>query len=56
MGAPKFARMGFQRGVDSRGIRMIRTGVRYVMNPDVDVPATFSYEVGSRWEPSEEGS
>ena len=51
----KFARMGFQRGIDSRGIRMIRTGVRYVMDPDADVPAAFSYEVGSRWEPWDEG-
>jgi hypothetical protein len=51
----KFARMGFQRGIGSRGIRMVRTGVRYVMDPDADAPAAFSYEVGARWEPWEEG-
>jgi hypothetical protein len=51
----KFARMGFQRGIESRGIRMVRTGVRYVMNPDADAPAAFSYEVGARWEAWEEG-
>jgi len=51
----KFARMGFQRGLDSQGIRMCRVGQRFVMNPDAHAPAQFSYEVGSRWEPWEEG-
>lgn len=51
----KFARMGFQQGIDSAGIRMIRSGLRYVMNPDADAPAPFSYAVGARWEPWEEG-
>lgn len=51
----KFARMGFQRGLDSKGIRMTRAGLRFVMNPDADVPAQFSYDVGSRWESWEEG-
>jgi hypothetical protein len=51
----KFARMGFQRGLDSRGIKMRRVGLRFVMNPDSDIPAPFNYEVGSRWESWEEG-
>jgi hypothetical protein len=51
----KFARMGFQRGLDSGGIRMFREGLRFVMDPDADLPAQFKYEVGSRWEPWEEG-
>jgi hypothetical protein len=51
----KFARMGFQRGLDSVGIRMARVGRRYVMNPDADKPASFRYDVGSRWESWQEG-
>lgn len=51
----KFARMGFQRGLDSNGIRMSRVGLRFVMNPDADRPARFTYDVGSRWESWEEG-
>jgi hypothetical protein len=51
----KFARMGFQRGLDSGGIRMLREGLRFVMDPNADLPAQFKYEVGSRWEPWEEG-
>jgi hypothetical protein len=51
----KFARMGFQRGLNSKGIRMARVGQRFVPDPDADAPAQFSYEVGSRWEPWEEG-
>jgi hypothetical protein len=51
----KFARMGFQRGLDVKGLKMLRVGLRFVMNPDADLPAQFSYEVGSRWESWEEG-
>jgi hypothetical protein len=51
----KFARMGFQGGLDSEGIRMYREGVRFVMDPDADLPAYFKYDVTSRWEPWEEG-
>jgi len=47
----KFARMGFQQGLDSSGIHMIRQGQRFVMNPDATEPAPFRYEVGSRIEP-----
>lgn len=53
--APKFARMGFQQGIDSAGIRMRRVGTRYVMDPDASTPAQFSYDVGSRWEAWQEG-
>jgi hypothetical protein len=51
----KFARMGFQQGLDSSGIHMIRQGQRFVMDPDATEPAPFRYEVGSRIEPWEEG-
>jgi hypothetical protein len=51
----KFARMGFQRGMDSEGIHMYRAGLRYVMDPDATEPAPFKYEVGARWELWEEG-
>jgi hypothetical protein len=53
--APKFARMGFQRGLDSAGIAMIRSGTRYVMDPDASKPAQFAYDVGARWETWQEG-
>jgi hypothetical protein len=52
---PKFARVGFQQGLDSAGISMVRRGLRYVMNPDASEPAPFEYEVGSRWETWAEG-
>ena len=52
----KFARMGFQQGLDSGGIRrMTRSGVRYVPGGQADQPAPFAYDVGSRWESWEEG-
>jgi hypothetical protein len=52
----KFARMGYQRGLDSQGImHMLRAGLRFVDHPDVDLPAPFTYEVGDRWEKWEEG-
>lgn len=53
--AAKFARMGFQQGLDSKGIHMIRQGLRFVMDSDAAEPAPFRYEVGSRIEPWEEG-
>lgn len=52
---PKFARMGFQDGVDSAGLRMIRAGTRHVMDPNASEPARFLYEVGSRRETWPEG-
>jgi len=51
----KFARMGFQQGLDSKNIHMIREGLRFVMDPDATEPAPFRYEVGSRMESWEEG-
>jgi hypothetical protein len=51
----KFARMGFQRGLDSDRILMSRVGMRFVMSPDADAPAPFKYDVGARWEPWQEG-
>jgi hypothetical protein len=52
----KFARMGFQRGLDSGGIRrMTRSGLRFVPGGEADLPAPFAYDVGSRWESWEEG-
>ncbi len=51
----KFARMGFQRGLDSHGIHMERVGLRHVPDPDADLPAPFRYAVGDRWETWEEG-
>jgi hypothetical protein len=51
----KFARMGFQQGLDSARIKMVRQGVRFVMDPNATEPAPFRYEVGSRMEPWEEG-
>jgi hypothetical protein len=48
-------RMGFQQGLDSKGIHMLREGVRFVMDPNAAEPARFVYEVGSRMEPWEEG-
>jgi hypothetical protein len=53
--AAKFARMGFQQGLDSAGIRMLREGLRFVMDPNAAEPARFRYEVGSRMESWEEG-
>lgn len=51
----KFGRMGFQQGLDSEGIHMLREGARFVMDPNAAEPARFVYEVGSRMEPWEEG-
>lgn len=51
----KFARMGFQRGLCSQGIRMERVGLRYVPDADADLPAPFRYAVGDRWETWTEG-
>jgi hypothetical protein len=51
----KFARMGFQEGLDTESISMARVGVRFVMDRDADEGAPFSYEVGARWERWEEG-
>jgi hypothetical protein len=38
----KFARMGFQRGLDSQGIHMARAGLRFVADADADLPEPFS--------------
>ena len=51
----KFGRMGYQQGLASAGLRMIRFGSRYVMDPNASEPATFTYEVGSRYEGWAEG-
>lgn len=52
----KFARMGFQQGLDSDGIRrMTRSGLRFVRGGEADLPAPFAYDVGARWESWEEG-
>jgi hypothetical protein len=52
----KFARMGFQQGLDSGGIRrMTRSGLRFVPGGEADLPAPFAYDVGGRWESWEEG-
>jgi hypothetical protein len=52
----KFGRMGYQQGLASAGLRMIRSGSRYVMDPNASEPATFTYEVGSRYEGWAEGT
>lgn len=51
----KFARMGYQQGLQAKGIHMFRQGARYVKDPDAVTPALFGYQVGSRWELWEEG-
>lgn len=51
----KFGRMAYQQGLASAGLRMRRVGTRYVMNPDASEPASFEYEVGSRYENWTEG-
>jgi len=47
--------MGFQQGLDTESISMVRVGVRFVKDHDADEGAPFSYEVGSRSERWEEG-
>jgi len=51
----KFARMGYQQGLQAEGIKMVRRGLRYQHDPDAGEPAAFAYEVDSRREPWEEG-
>jgi hypothetical protein len=52
----KFVRMGFQRGLDSGGIRrMTRVGLRFVPGGEADLPAPFAFDVGDRWESWEVG-
>lgn len=53
--AAKFGRMAYQQGIESAGLRMIRYGTRYVMDPNASEPATFTYEVGDRDEGWAEG-
>jgi hypothetical protein len=47
--------MAYQQGLASAGLRMIRYGSRYVMDPNASEPATFTYEVGARYERWAEG-
>ena len=51
----KFGRMGYQQGLESAGLRMIRYGTRFVMDPNASEPASFTYEVGNRYEGWAEG-
>lgn len=51
----KFGRMAYQEGIARTNLRMIRSGLRATLDPDAIEPSWFSYEVGSRWEPWEEG-
>lgn len=51
----KFGRMAYQAGIESTGLRMLRHGRRFVMDPNASEPATFTYEVGERHEGWAEG-
>jgi hypothetical protein len=51
----KFARRGYQAGLDTARIKMHRVGYRHVRHPDAVLPARFSYRVGDRWESWAEG-
>jgi hypothetical protein len=51
----KFGRMAYQEGLESKGLRMVRKGLRARLDPQASEPAEFEYEVGTRWEPWSEG-
>lgn len=42
----KFNRMGFLKGYQTKGIKMVRNGLCYDHNPNSTMPILFSYEVG----------